>query len=164
MEGTMLEGLKQYGKLPLWVSKDGKIYNTQTNKFMTHRKTRTGYIKTDACTHDNKAGYVHRMIALVYLPNPNNYKEVHHIDNDKMNNNVNNLEWVSKSQNCRMYTKKKSNGLPRGVSWNKVAKKYQTQMSINCKVTHLGYYTSIEEAHNVYLQKYEEIMGKKCIY
>ena len=42
---------------------------------------------------------IHRVIALTFLENPNNYKEVNHIDYDKSNNSVENLEWCSRSHN-----------------------------------------------------------------
>jgi len=42
---------------------------------------------------------VHRLIALTFLPNPNNYKEINHIDYNKSNNHIDNLEWCSRSYN-----------------------------------------------------------------
>ena len=41
----------------------------------------------------------HRLVAMHFLDNPNNYEQVNHIDGDKTNNNVNNLEWVSARDN-----------------------------------------------------------------
>ena len=43
--------------------------------------------------------FVHRMVAETWIPNPNHYLEVNHIDGDKDNNRVENLEWVTHSQN-----------------------------------------------------------------
>lgn len=43
--------------------------------------------------------YVHRMVATCYIPNPNNYPEVNHIDNDRTNNAVSNLEWCTHEYN-----------------------------------------------------------------
>lgn len=42
---------------------------------------------------------VHRIIAITFVPNPNNYPEVNHIDGNKKNNSPNNLEWCNRSQN-----------------------------------------------------------------
>lgn len=45
--------------------------------------------------------YVHRMVAETWLDNPNHYEEVNHINGDKDDNRVENLEWVTPSQNIR---------------------------------------------------------------
>lgn len=42
---------------------------------------------------------VHRLIAIHFIPNPNNYNQINHIDCDKYNNNLENLEWCNNSQN-----------------------------------------------------------------
>lgn len=44
---------------------------------------------------------VHRLVALAFIPNPENYKEVNHIDHNRSNNNIDNLEWCSRSQNAQ---------------------------------------------------------------
>ena len=44
---------------------------------------------------------VHRLVATHYIPNPNNLPQVDHIDGDKTNNSVDNLEWVSNEENQR---------------------------------------------------------------
>ena len=45
--------------------------------------------------------YVHRLVAQAYVPNPNNYTEVNHIDGNKQNNHYSNLEWCSRKQNMQ---------------------------------------------------------------
>ena len=44
---------------------------------------------------------IHRIVAITYKPNPNNYKIVRHLDNNKYNNHVSNLEWCTHEINIR---------------------------------------------------------------
>lgn len=43
---------------------------------------------------------IHRLVAITFIPNPENKREVNHIDFDRRNNNIENLEWVTPSENC----------------------------------------------------------------
>lgn len=49
----------------------------------------------------NKMYGVHRLVALAFIPNPNNLPEVNHKDGNKANNSMNNLEWVTCQQNIK---------------------------------------------------------------
>lgn len=60
---------------------------------------------------------VHRLVALAFIPNPNNFAIVNHIDGNKLNNNAKNLEWCTNSMNLihayRVLGCKASGGRPR---------------------------------------------------
>ena len=65
--------------------------------------------------HRGYPQYVHRMVAETWLDNPNHYKEVNHINGDKDDNSVENLEWVTRSENLRHAYRtglKKAKGTP----------------------------------------------------
>lgn len=63
-------------------------------QFVSHR----GYLITRM---DKKTLSVHRLVAKAFKDNPNNFSEVNHIDGNKTNNHVDNLEWVSRSENMK---------------------------------------------------------------
>lgn len=69
--------------------------------------TKSGYVAT--CLYKNsqpKMYRVHRLVAETFIPNPNNLPQINHIDENKENNHVNNLEWCSASENGIRKTKK----------------------------------------------------------
>jgi len=56
---------------------------------------------------DEKQFYIHRLVAMAFLPNPHNHPEVNHKDENKQNNTVSNLEWCSHIYNAQ-YSKGKA--------------------------------------------------------
>ena len=66
------------------------------------RYTKTGYARVymrNVETNKREDRYVHRLVAEAYIPNPNNYKYVNHIDFVRDHNSVDNLDWVSAKEN-----------------------------------------------------------------
>lgn len=55
-----------------------------------------GYVNVNG-----RAYRVHKLVARAFIPNPNGYTEVNHIDCDKTNNRADNLEWISHKENIR---------------------------------------------------------------
>ena len=78
------------------VLSDGRILNKRWNRFLKPQLNNKGYERVQLC---GKFYFVHRLVAEKYIPNPDNLPQVNHIDGNKTNNNVNNLEWVSNQQN-----------------------------------------------------------------
>jgi hypothetical protein len=58
------------------------------------------------CLSDNKFKYVHRVVATAFIDNPDNLSTVDHIDGNKMNNHVSNLQWCTNLENMQMYYKR----------------------------------------------------------
>ena len=75
-------------------SKNGRIYKLSLNKTGYYQKTISLGSRTK-----NKTFYVHKAVAEAFIDNPDNKPIVNHIDGDKLNNNIDNLEWVTSKEN-----------------------------------------------------------------
>jgi oxalate decarboxylase/phosphoglucose isomerase-like protein (cupin superfamily) len=79
---------------------DGKVQNKKTKRYLKPSTDKNGYKHVILCKNGTMKSYsVHRLVALHYIPNPENKREVDHIYRDKSDNRVENLRWVSKSEN-----------------------------------------------------------------
>lgn len=76
---------------------DGAIFNS-LGIIMKPRLSNQGYV---VITLNRKMLRVHRLIATAFIPNPNNLPEVNHKDGNKQNNEISNLEWVTRSENVQ---------------------------------------------------------------
>lgn len=84
------------------ISNKGEVRNRTTGKILKGRESKSGYLQVSVKMNDtgkftNK--YIHRLVAKFFIENPEQKKEVNHIDGNKLNNNVDNLEWVTSSEN-----------------------------------------------------------------
>lgn len=77
-----------------WISDKGRIKDNKNIELSTNIKN--GYY---VCSVNGKFKYIHRLVATAFIDNPNSYNIVNHIDNDRLNNNVENLEWCTPKHN-----------------------------------------------------------------
>lgn len=82
------------------VSDDGEVYSYTTDRILKHAIKRTGYHQV-TLVRDGKMFYssVHRLVAEAFIPNPEKKRTVNHIDGNKDNNSVSNLEWNTHKEN-----------------------------------------------------------------
>lgn len=108
----MRKKIDNYNK---FIDTDGYLYS-ENGKPYCRWVDNVGYYQS-AFREDGKKHYVrlHRLIAKAFIPNPNGYPQVNHIDGNKLNNDVSNLEWTTNSQNTKhgydnnLYHSKKRN-------------------------------------------------------
>lgn len=84
------------------VSSKGRVMNLKSGRVLKNGSTPHGYATVCLCKGNGtkpKQITVHRLVAEAFIPNPLNLPQINHIDEDKRNNDVNNLEWVTASQN-----------------------------------------------------------------
>ena len=78
----------------------GRVYNKAHEKFVNPEVNFKGYLRVDLYrNHERKHMKVHRLVAEAFIPNPENKPQVNHIDGNKRNNSVTNLEWVTDAEN-----------------------------------------------------------------
>jgi len=104
---------------------------------------------------------LHRILAQAFIPNPDNKPVIDHIDRNCKNNNLNNLRWVTYSENFmnRTKTKKNTSGY-KGVYWIESKKKYRAEIKMNKIHYHLGYFESKQEAAKAYNEKAKELCSE----
>jgi len=78
-----------------FIYESGIIIGKRGRPLKTYMLNNYHYIKIE-----KKAYLISRLVAIHYIPNPNNLPEVDHINRDKNDNSVKNLRWVDRSTNC----------------------------------------------------------------
>ena len=87
------------------IDRDGNVYSLITMKYIKHRKFSQGNSKTRIIVElvlpsgKKKAELLHRLIAKMFISNPEDKPEVNHKDGNPSNNNIGNLEWATKKEN-----------------------------------------------------------------
>ena len=101
----MIEEWKPISNYPdYFVSNLGRVRNARTGRILKFRiaggTTGGAYFQvTLSQDGKRKSFYAHRLVANAFIPKTNNTLEVNHIDGNHFNNNVDNLEWVTHTEN-----------------------------------------------------------------
>jgi hypothetical protein len=97
MENEIWKTIEEF---PIYeVSNLGRVKNTNSRKIL-RANIKSGYYNI-CLTNSNyrKTCRVHRLIAIAFIPNPENKSDVNHKDKDKLNNKLSNLEWMTRKEN-----------------------------------------------------------------
>ena len=83
------------------VNSKGNVLNIKTKKVLKPFTNGVGYYRVAFYGQNKKKHqfYIHRLIAIYFIPNPENKKFINHIDGNPSNNDINNLQWCTKSEN-----------------------------------------------------------------
>ena len=101
--------------------------------------------------------YIHKLVSIAFLNHlPNGNKiVVDHIDNNKSNNRLDNLQLITNREN--LSKEKRGTSKYTGVYWNKQCKKWHASITINSKIKYLGQYTNEIQASNAYQYELNKI-------
>lgn len=143
------------------VSSEGRVKSLKFGKDRILKQSPNGCVYLTVGLHKEgkqKTIKVHKLIAIAFLNHiPDGHKIVcDHIDNNKLNNRLENLQLITHRENT---SKDKKGGTSQfiGVCWYKVAKKWRADIWINGKLKHLGLFTSELEASKAYQKALKSI-------
>lgn len=116
-----------------FIDENGLCYNKKTGEYLKGQVSNSGYLNYNLRYNGIvKRHYAHRLVAQAYLSNPNNFPVVNHKDGNKLNNNMNNLEWTTASANQKHAIK---NGL----------RKFKTIYQYNVNKELINSYKTLED-------------------
>ena len=136
----------------------GDIYSLKRKIFLKPRFDKDNYKRVDLSNKNkSKTFFVHQLVALAYLNHDLSTNLcVDHIDNDRTNNYLHNLQVITKEQNSRKKNIKKKSGLSKGVT--KSGKKFISKICIKKVKIILGIFDNEKEASLCYNNKFNELM------
>ena len=80
------------------IYEDGRVWSKKTTSYLIPSISQ-GYYRLGLYKNNKKKHFlIHRLIALHYIPNPNNYLEIDHINRIRTDNRIENLRWVTKQE------------------------------------------------------------------
>lgn len=128
------------------LKKNGTLHYTISEFIMKAHITWGGYSRISLFKNSKYFKYpIHRLVAIHFIPNPIGYDQINHIDGNKQNNHIENLEWCNASQNHNHRYKTLGHIAPRtGVINDAFSSKPVVQLNLNNELVNI--YPSIGEA------------------
>ena len=122
----------------------GEVKNVTTRRILKPRIC-DGYLSVNLYTHKKRAYYkIHRLIAIHFIPNPDNKPCIDHINRIRYDNRIENLRWVTNAENNQNKSLHKNNKLKeQNISMNG---KYFRFIKVSNGVTYQKYFKILEEA------------------
>ncbi len=148
------------GYVSYQVSNIGRVRNSTTGRILKAQIT-SGYYRVALTKHNVKRLYlVHRLVAQEFIDNPADKPSVDHINHSKTDNTVNNLRWVSVSENgMNMEKRQNLTSKYKGVSFCNTKHRWRASIMLNGSKKHLGYLRTEKEAAAKYNNAASELFG-----
>lgn len=158
-----------------YVTNDGRVWtNNRKNGIERFMKQRCmgGYMSV-ALYKDGKAKHVrvHRLVAQAFIPNPCNKPYINHIDGNRVNNNVENLEWCTQKENVHhsIYVlgrwtssdKQRASASVQGKKNRKLTMEQANELRRLHKEEHISS-TKLSEMYNLNLTSVKRILNGKA--
>lgn len=84
------------------ISHNGEVYSKKSKRLLKPLENKKGYLSIELwANYKRTVKKIHRLVAETFIDNPLEKKEINHIDGNKQNNHVSNLEWCSRSENVK---------------------------------------------------------------
>ena len=132
------------------VSNTGKVKSMIKNKVLSPFINNSGYYRVHL--RGGRKFSIHRLVCMAFIGDPCGF-HVNHKDRDKLNNNIENLEYVTMKKNSLYIRTSK-----RGVSMCGPST-FRARIWINDRMEHIGKYLTKEDAYSAYYDKFIEVNG-----
>jgi len=99
---TKQHNFKRFRNTEYYCNESGLIYSGKSKKFISNFDSKKGYLNSYIYIDSVKKTFkTHRIVAECFIENTQNKPQINHIDGNKKNNHVSNLEWVNNSENIK---------------------------------------------------------------
>lgn len=138
-----------------------KSFRGKTERILQLTISKRGYYVVGLWRNQkNRLCTIHRLVALHFIDNPGNKREVNHIDSNKLNNSVSNLEWATPKENSyHAINSEKSRKFFHKRGAYKSGNSWSSQIRLDNKFFYLGSFKTKDDAQQAYFYRYVEHYG-----